>query len=75
MAKTATGIDVGTSTVKLLRGEVKGTSFVVSDFRVAPNDDATIAGGWRALDAGAKTSSARIGVTGREVIPRRGDTV
>ncbi|MFT5289295.1 MAG: type IV pilus assembly protein PilM [Planctomycetota bacterium] len=67
MAKTATGIDVGTSTVKLLRGEVQGTSFVVSDFRVAPNDDSTIAGGWRALGAGAKAKSARIGVTGREV--------
>jgi len=67
MARTATGIDVGSSTVKLLRGEVKGTTFVVSDFHVAPNPTGTIAGGWTAAASGFKPTTCRVGLTGREV--------
>ena len=67
MARTATGIDVGSSTTKLLRGEVKGTSFVVHDFRVEANPDGTIEGGWRALGQGSKAANARVGLTGRDV--------
>ncbi len=67
MARTATGIDVGTSTVKLLRGEVKGTSFVVSDFFVADNPQRTLAGGWGELAPGFKPKVCRVGITGRDV--------
>ena len=67
MAKTATGIDVGTATAKMIRGEVKGTSFVVSDFFVAENPSGTLADGWQALGAGFKPGEARVGVTGRDV--------
>ena len=67
MAKIATGIDVGTSTVKMIRGEVKGTSFVVTDFFVTENPSGTIEGGWLALGSGFKPTSCRVGVTGREV--------
>jgi Tfp pilus assembly PilM family ATPase len=67
MARSATGIDIGTSTVKLLRGEVKGNSFVVTDFAVAPNTGRTIASGWEALPVRKKPSTCRIGLTGREV--------
>ena len=67
MTKTATGIDIGSSTVKLVRGEVKGTSFVLREFTVIPNADGSIAGGWGALGGGWKPKSARVGVTGRDV--------
>ncbi len=66
MAKTATGIDVGSATVKLMRGEVKGSTFLVSDFQVVPNAGGTVASGWQAL-AGSKPGLVRVGVTGREV--------
>jgi type IV pilus assembly protein PilM len=67
MGRTATGIDVGSSTVKLIRGEVKGTSFVVSDFFVADNPDGTLAGGWGVLQPGFKPTACRVGITGRDV--------
>ena len=67
MGRQATGIDVGTSTAKLLRGEAKGNRFVVTDFAVAPNEDGGLASGYAALAPGSKPSNCRIGVTGREV--------
>jgi len=69
MGRVSTGIDIGTSTVKLLRGEVKGTGFVATDFVVAPNPDHTVAGGWHALaQAGAgKPANCRVGLTGKEI--------
>ena len=66
MARNATGIDIGTSTAKLLQGEVKGNSFVVTHFAVAENPKGTIADGWQAL-SGSKPTRARIGLTGRDV--------
>ena len=67
MAKTASGIDVGSATVKYLRGEVKGNSFVVHDFHVAENTGGTAASGWDALGDVSKPGLTRIGVSGREV--------
>lgn len=67
MARTATGIDVGTATAKLLRGEVKGNRFTVTDFVVAKNPDGSLAGGWSALGQGLKPPNCRVGLTGREV--------
>ncbi len=67
MARTATGIDIGTSTAKLLRGEVKGNSFVVHEFVVAPNEGGTVTSGWEALGNASKPKVCRIGLTGREI--------
>lgn len=67
MARSATGIDIGTSTVKLLCGEVKGNSFVATEFVVAPNTGRTTASGWGALSVRSKPKTCRIGLTGREV--------
>lgn len=67
MARQATGIDVGTSTAKLLRGEAKGNRFVVTDFAVAANPNGTINGGYSALEPASKPGLCRIGITGREV--------
>ncbi len=67
MARSATGIDIGTSTVKLLRGEVKGTGFLLTDFVVAPNSGGTTESGWSSLAPGFKPGTCRIGLTGREV--------
>ncbi len=70
MARTATGIDIGSSTAKLLRGEVKGNSFLVTGFALAANPDGTLEGGWQALEPGFKPSVCRIGLTGRDVNAR-----
>ncbi len=67
MSRKATGIDVGSSTVKVLTGEVKGTSFAVTDFFVARNPKGTLAAGWEALGAGPRPKAARIGLSGRDV--------
>jgi len=69
LSRTATGIDVGSSTAKLLRGEVKGNGFVVQEFVVAGNPSGTIADGWRALAAAVagKPKAVRVGLSGREV--------
>ena len=67
MAKTSTGIDIGTRTAKALRGHVKGNTFVITNFAVADNPGGTVESGWKALDAGFKMGSSRVGVTGREV--------
>lgn len=67
MARTATGIDVGQRTVKALRGTVKGNSFSVSEFAVRENPRGGTAAGWGALDLSFKPTTARIGLTGREV--------
>ena len=67
MARPATGIDIGTSTVKLLAGEVKGNSFVVTSFFVAPNPGGTTDSGWQALAPDKKPKTCRLGMTGREV--------
>lgn len=72
MARTATGIDVGMRTLKVLRGQYKGNTFHVSGFAVVPNptppgSDAWIEGGWSALELPFKPSGARVGLTGRDV--------
>lgn len=70
MARTATGIDIGSATAKLLRGEVKGNSFVVTGFALAANPDGTLESGWHALEPGFKPTACRIGLTGRDVNAR-----
>ncbi len=67
MARTATGIDIGTSSAKILRGEVKGTSFLVTGFALSPNPAHTVEGGWAGLEPEFKLGDCRVGLTGREV--------
>jgi len=65
MAK-ASGVDIGTASAKVLAGERKGSSFVLTSFQMAENREGSLAGGWEAL-AGAKVGPARIGLNGREL--------
>jgi hypothetical protein len=60
------GVDVGTSSVKWLSGELKGNTFVVESFVLAENEDGTPAGGWAAL-AGEKLGRMRVGINGRDL--------
>lgn len=62
----ASGVDIGTASAKVLAGERKGSSFVLTSFRTAENREGSLAGGWEAL-AGAKLGPARIGLNGREL--------
>jgi Tfp pilus assembly PilM family ATPase len=66
MARMATGVDIGTSTAKLIRGQVKERTFVVSDFMVGSNPDGSLAGGWNALEGLKRRGKLRVGLTGRE---------
>jgi type IV pilus assembly protein PilM len=67
MTRKATGIDVGSSSVRLVTGEVKGTTFVMTDFFAARNPRGTLASGWEALAAAARPRAARVGLSGRDV--------
>ena len=67
MARSATGIDLGARSVKLLRGEYKGNTFHVSDFAHATNESGDLTRGWEGLDPGFKPLNARVGLTGRDV--------
>jgi len=67
MARTASGIDVGSATVKYLRGEVKGNTFIVRGFLVASNAAGTVESGWEALSGVSKPGATRVGISGREV--------
>jgi type IV pilus assembly protein PilM len=71
MARTATGIDVGSRTAVVIRGQYKGNTFHATGFAVAPTDGdvpsayASLAPTLRA--AGFKPSAARVAVSGRDV--------
>jgi type IV pilus assembly protein PilM len=69
MARQAIGVDVGASGARLVAGTVKGTSFVLSDFRSIPvgGGDAGIAGGWSGLAGLGRVGRARVGVSGKDV--------
>ncbi len=71
MARTVTGIDIGSRTNKFVRGYVKGNTFHVTDFAVVPHGSTTIESAWEAgRDSGApgfKLGTARVGLTGRDV--------
>ncbi len=67
MARTTTGIDVGLSTAVVIRGAYKGNTFHVSGFAVEPNESHDPRKGWEELAPGFKPTSARIGITGREL--------
>ncbi|MDP6408336.1 MAG: pilus assembly protein PilM [Planctomycetota bacterium] len=67
MARTTTGIDIGSKTVQLLRGQYKGNTFHATHFTAATNEGGDLDGGWEACEPDFKPSTARIGLTGREV--------
>jgi type IV pilus assembly protein PilM len=68
MAKTATGIDIGSRTAVALRGSIKGNSFAVTDFAVGASR-ASGEAGWAALASTLdfKPGTARVGLTGPEL--------
>ena len=67
MPRTATGIDIGHRTAKLIRGQYKGNTFHVSRFDIVSHEAGDVAGGWKSLQLDWKPTQARIGLTGREV--------
>jgi hypothetical protein len=67
MARTVTGVDIGTRSNKFLRGSYKGNTFHVSEFSYAQHSPCDVATAWAAADPGFKPQVARIGVTGRDV--------
>lgn len=67
MARTTTGIDMGLRTAKFLRGTYKGNTFHVTDFAVESLGSNEITDGWKAVQLPFKATSARIGLTGRDV--------
>jgi len=72
MARTATGVDIGLRTIKVLRGQYKGNTFHVSDFALAESnatvgDAEWVTDGWNALELDFKPTAARVGLTGHDV--------
>jgi len=67
MARTATGIDIGSRTNKFVRGQYKGGKFQLTDFAVAPHSANSIADAWSSGEAGFKLGLSRVGLTGRDV--------
>ncbi|MBK8178219.1 MAG: pilus assembly protein PilM [Planctomycetes bacterium] len=67
MARTITGVDIGTRSNKYLRGQYKGNTFHVSSFAYVEHAPSNLAGAWSASDAGFKLEQSRVGVTGRDV--------
>jgi len=65
MARTVTGVDIGQRSSELIRGFYKGNTFHVTDFEVAPAGSDDVRAAWTAL--GVKATSARIGLSGRDV--------
>ena len=67
MAKTATGIDVGLRTTKVLKGQYKGNTFHVSDFAVHSHACDSPEQGWDGLELSFKPGASRVGLTGKDV--------
>ncbi len=72
MARTATGIDIGSRTALALKGSVKGNTFAVTDFSVGSLPVGKSHGtraGWSALAQAIdfKSGPVRVGLTGPEV--------
>lgn len=67
MPRTVTGLDMGSRTVKAVRGYAKGNTFVVTDFAVAPVVAPELTDGWKGLALPFKPGDARVGLSGRDV--------
>ena len=77
MSKTATGVDIGRSTARALRGRFKNNTFEVDGLVVAGVDGGNLEGaelvakGWDALteELPFKPGRARVGLSGKETVP------
>jgi len=67
MPRTVTGLDMGSRTVKAVRGFAKGNTFVVTDFAVRPVKAAELTEGWTGLSLPFKPGDTRVGLSGRDV--------
>lgn len=67
MPRTVTGLDLGSRTVKAVRGYTKGNTFVVTDFAVVSVVAPELVDGWKGLALPFKPTDARVGLSGRDV--------
>lgn len=71
MAKTVTGIDIGSRTGVALKGSIKGNSFVVTNFAVVPTNSSKLSDGWASLSqvlkGGFKPGLTRTGISGPDL--------
>ena len=67
MAKTTTGVDVGHRAARFLRGAWKGNTFHVDEFSSTPLKAKDLENAWSQVELPFKPTTARIGLTGREV--------
>jgi len=67
MPRTVTGLDMGSRTVKAVRGYTKGNTFVVTDFAVVSVVAPELVDGWKGLALPFKPTEARVGLSGRDV--------
>ncbi len=67
MPRTVTGLDMGSRTVKAVRGYTKGNTFVVTDFAVVAVVAPELVDGWKGLALPFKPTEARVGLSGRDV--------
>ncbi len=67
MARQATGIDIGRSTVKAIKGYLKGSTFHVTDFRLHEEGAQNVGDRWGDLEADFKLTHARVGLSGKDV--------
>jgi len=67
MARTTTGIDVGSHSSVALRGAFKKNTFHATGFAAAQHRGTGIEAAWGALTPEFKPTAARIGISGREV--------
>jgi len=67
MARQVTGVDVGTRTARFLKGHYKGNTFHATGFSVSDDPGDSIEGTWESAEPSFKPTSARVGITGREM--------
>lgn len=67
MARTAVGIDVGSSSALAIKGAWKGGTFHVSGFSAGQNGHGDVGSGWASIAPGFKLTNARVGISGRDV--------
>ncbi|MFT4647896.1 MAG: Tfp pilus assembly PilM family ATPase [Glaciecola sp.] len=67
MARQATGIDIGRSTVKAIKGHLKGGTFHVTDFRLHDAESESVGDRWRELEDDFTLAHTRVGLSGKDV--------
>jgi Tfp pilus assembly PilM family ATPase len=67
MARTVTGIDIGSSSSRFLRGSFKGNTFHATDYAFVPHQQREVGQAWAASALPFKPKDARIGLTGRDL--------